>query len=482
MKLSIKIYFSKLTDFGLSKIEICRDLELSDLINGSPNLNARTPGQLLSLTSHLSFGSNDKRQYQMEISTVQKNTDTSQSDDSKISGVSPFFSAEDINLSMSLSAKLMKTIDSSSSYNTAHSSNNSSNVYVTASCNDIKIQLDSESDKENSKNYSFSMQPVKSVNFKFYEDSGISSRKSDMSNANTELSVGNFSAASTSMGSDLSRSNLSDNSKNELHSPVRGRGFKRPDYYRGMKRKRTLTGRVDFSIDGGEINHHTGLTQEIDCMDLGSSTPKKHKSKLNQSPISNQTVKIKSSPDDEIRRNMLNSHVIVSTPVSSQKAARGKKKNNMLRFALPNSSIEQQKKLETLQLVKLADDPAMSPINANPRNVNEITPKMAKTPFRTPKSVRRGVMGSDERILGTPDYLAPELLLMRGHGPEVDWWALGVCFYEFLTGIPPFNDETPQKVFANILDRSKIIILRNLSAALLTNAGYFLFYRSRMAN
>lgn len=46
----------KLTDFGLSKIEIRRDLEISDLVNLSPNLNTRTPGQLLSLTSHLSFG------------------------------------------------------------------------------------------------------------------------------------------------------------------------------------------------------------------------------------------------------------------------------------------------------------------------------------------------------------------------------------------------------------------------------------------
>lgn len=44
----------------------------------------------------------------------------------------------------------------------------------------------------------------------------------------------------------------------------------------------------------------------------------------------------------------------------------------------------------------------------------------------------------------------------KGHGKEVDWWALGVCLYEFMTGIPPFNDETPQKVFENILIRSKL--------------------------
>ncbi|XP_070584312.1 serine/threonine-protein kinase greatwall [Erythrolamprus reginae] len=76
------------------------------------------------------------------------------------------------------------------------------------------------------------------------------------------------------------------------------------------------------------------------------------------------------------------------------------------------------------------------------------------TPYRTPKSVRRGAAPIDrERILGTPDYLAPELLIAKTHGAAVDWWALGVCLFEFLTGIPPFNDETPQQVFQNILKR-----------------------------
>ena len=38
------------------------------------------------------------------------------------------------------------------------------------------------------------------------------------------------------------------------------------------------------------------------------------------------------------------------------------------------------------------------------------------------------------RAVGTPDYLAPELLLGTGHGPEVDWWALGSILYEFIVG------------------------------------------------
>lgn len=78
----------------------------------------------------------------------------------------------------------------------------------------------------------------------------------------------------------------------------------------------------------------------------------------------------------------------------------------------------------------------------------------SQTPFRTPKSVRRGALPVEAaQILGTPDYLAPELLLGKPHDCMVDWWALGVCLFEFLTGVPPFNDETPQLVFQNILNR-----------------------------
>ncbi|CAD5120974.1 DgyrCDS9518 [Dimorphilus gyrociliatus] len=57
------------------------------------------------------------------------------------------------------------------------------------------------------------------------------------------------------------------------------------------------------------------------------------------------------------------------------------------------------------------------------------------------------------RVMGTPDYLAPELLLGSNHGPAVDFWALGVCIYEFIFGFPPFNDSTVHDVFNNILRR-----------------------------
>lgn len=45
---------------------------------------------------------------------------------------------------------------------------------------------------------------------------------------------------------------------------------------------------------------------------------------------------------------------------------------------------------------------------------------LGQTPFRTPKSVRRGAVPVEGApILGTPDYLAPELLLGKPHGKKV---------------------------------------------------------------
>ncbi|XP_062212200.1 probable serine/threonine protein kinase IREH1 isoform X2 [Phragmites australis] len=50
--------------------------------------------------------------------------------------------------------------------------------------------------------------------------------------------------------------------------------------------------------------------------------------------------------------------------------------------------------------------------------------------------------------VGTPDYLAPEILLGTGHGTSADWWSVGVILFELIVGIPPFNAEHPQ-----IIDR-----------------------------
>jgi serum/glucocorticoid-regulated kinase 2 len=52
---------------------------------------------------------------------------------------------------------------------------------------------------------------------------------------------------------------------------------------------------------------------------------------------------------------------------------------------------------------------------------------------------------------GTPEYLAPELLLGHGYTKTVDWWTLGVLLYEMLTGLPPFYDENTNEMYRKIL-------------------------------
>ena len=52
---------------------------------------------------------------------------------------------------------------------------------------------------------------------------------------------------------------------------------------------------------------------------------------------------------------------------------------------------------------------------------------------------------------GTPEYLAPELLMGQGYNKTVDWWTLGVLLYEMLTGLPPFYDENTNEMYRKIL-------------------------------
>jgi len=54
-------------------------------------------------------------------------------------------------------------------------------------------------------------------------------------------------------------------------------------------------------------------------------------------------------------------------------------------------------------------------------------------------------------LCGTPEYIAPEVLLNKGHGKAVDWWTLGILIYEMIVGYPPFVDEDPMGIYQKIL-------------------------------
>ncbi|KAJ4981215.1 hypothetical protein NE237_032052 [Protea cynaroides] len=54
--------------------------------------------------------------------------------------------------------------------------------------------------------------------------------------------------------------------------------------------------------------------------------------------------------------------------------------------------------------------------------------------------------------VGTPDYIAPEVLLKKGYGMECDWWSLGAIMYEMLVGFPPFYSEEPMSTCRKIVN------------------------------
>eukprot|EP01114_Cavostelium_apophysatum_P016833 TRINITY_DN4866_c0_g1_i1.p1 TRINITY_DN4866_c0_g1~~TRINITY_DN4866_c0_g1_i1.p1 ORF type:complete len:575 (+),score=98.55 TRINITY_DN4866_c0_g1_i1:319-2043(+) len=55
-------------------------------------------------------------------------------------------------------------------------------------------------------------------------------------------------------------------------------------------------------------------------------------------------------------------------------------------------------------------------------------------------------------MCGTPEYIAPEIILSKGHGKSVDWWSLGILIFEMLAGYPPFSDEPNRTIFEKIIN------------------------------
>lgn len=55
-------------------------------------------------------------------------------------------------------------------------------------------------------------------------------------------------------------------------------------------------------------------------------------------------------------------------------------------------------------------------------------------------------------LVGTPDYIAPEVLHKKGYTESVDWWSVGAILFEMLVGYAPFCSESPKETCKKVMD------------------------------
>jgi len=87
---------------------------------------------------------------------------------------------------------------------------------------------------------------------------------------------------------------------------------------------------------------------------------------------------------------------------------------------------------------------------------------LTETETEGPRTLKRGLerRSSWNRMrktmsystVGTSNYMAPEILLEQGYGPEIDWWSVGVILYECIVGYAPFSCEDTTETCIMILE------------------------------
>jgi serine/threonine-protein kinase RIM15 len=97
--------------------------------------------------------------------------------------------------------------------------------------------------------------------------------------------------------------------------------------------------------------------------------------------------------------------------------------------------------------------PDLFPLSQSMSNITQPPPPPPQSQMLPPAMALFDPKDNTRRFVGTPDYLAPETITGAGQDEMSDWWSLGCILFEFLYGYPPFNADSTDAVFENILNR-----------------------------
>ncbi|CAH1393994.1 unnamed protein product [Nezara viridula] len=401
----------KLTDFGLSKVSIHRDLEIDDLVNVSPDfITTRTPGQLLSLTSHLSFGSCERTKQESYLasspSTHEKRL---------------FHKRDTRNIQNAFKIAAEHGLEGDTKQN-------------------LDVELNEEENKESKISSTFSAMDLESEEYEYpakrYSSPKILCKSENIHKTN-EFHFDDEEL--TPCDKNVDNQNTSDDTfytclECSITPPKNKKKSSALELEECFSQSTHISPVMKMPIS------NSGLTGHFTLLDI--------EKKLTQSSRKRKFTEVDSSVKTPLRSALKKRgdsfeyempQVMVSTPISALEGSGAHPVVKKTRFELPAKVVE--------DIMDECDE--MSPIHTP--NYSDV---VMKTPHRTPKSVKgKPYTSSSNTVVGTPDYLAPELLLSTQHGFEVDWWSLGICLYEFMTGVLPFHDTTPEAVFHNILNQ-----------------------------
>jgi serine/threonine kinase 38 len=113
------------------------------------------------------------------------------------------------------------------------------------------------------------------------------------------------------------------------------------------------------------------------------------------------------------------------------------------------------KKVDGEVLPGMDRGPSGPPPNTNISNISAATAAAASTTTGTTAQRKQSFVRDRKQAystVGTPDYIAPEVLAQQGYGMACDWWSLGVILYECIFGSPPFYAEEAMSTCRNILN------------------------------